>query len=93
MSELFVLACAGESSGGGVYKFSLTSGGELKKTGCYPCDRPMYGAIDGGELFVLLRAPFSENENGGYFKIDKNLKKSVRYKKHARQMPVPSVCR
>ena len=74
MSELFVLACAGESSGGGVYKFSLTSGGELKKTGCYPCDRPMYGAIDGGELFVLLRAPFSENENGGYFKIDKNLK-------------------
>ena len=80
MSELFVLSCADESSGGGIYKFTLTSGGELKKTGYYPCDKPMYGAIDGDELFVLLRAPFSGGENGGYFKIHKKLKKSSEIK-------------
>lgn len=77
MSEFFVLACADESSGGGIYKFSMNggaNGGKIKEEGYYPCNRPMYGALSGGELFVLLCAPFLGEENGGYFKIGENLK-------------------
>lgn len=74
MSELFILSCAERYSGGGIYKFLLTEGGKLKRLAYFPCDKPMYGAIDGQNLCVLLRAPFKNSENSGYFFIDKNLK-------------------
>ena len=74
MSELFILSCEEKSRGGGIYKFLLTANGELKRLAHFPCDKPMYGAIDGQNLCVLLRAPFKNSENSGYFFIDKNLK-------------------
>ncbi len=74
MSELFILSCAETGAGGGIYKFLLTANGELKRLAYFPCDKPMYGASDGRNLCVLLRAPFKKSENSGYFFIDKNLK-------------------
>ena len=74
MSELFILSCSERDSGGGIYKFLLTANGELKRLAYFPCDKPMYGALDGQNLCVLLRAPFKKSENSGYFFIDKNLK-------------------
>ena len=74
MSELFILSCEEKLRGGGIYKFSLTLSGELKQLAYFPCDKPMYGAFDGQNLCVLLRAPFKNSENSGYFFIDKNLK-------------------
>ena len=61
MKEIYLLSCASASQGGGVYKYSLTEQGALKKTGYLPCDKPMYAVKDADRLHILLRAPFEGN--------------------------------
>lgn len=67
MRELYLLSCAPAEAGGGIYRCRLSADGRLTKTDYLPCDRPMYAVMDGERLHVLLRAPFAESEESGYF--------------------------
>lgn len=67
MSEIFILSCAPVLQGGGVYRYALTKQGSLEKRAYLPCDKPMYAVNDGKRLHILLRSPFSDCENSGYF--------------------------
>lgn len=64
---LYLLSCAEIDAGGGVYRYSLSPDGQLSEAAYLPCEKPMYAVMGGGRLHVLLRSPFSENENSGYF--------------------------
>ena len=67
MKNVFLLSCASVAQGGGVYKYALTNQGTLEKQAYLPCDKPMYAVNDGKRLHILLRSPFSDGENSGYF--------------------------
>ena len=67
MKEIFILSCAPVAEGGGVYKYAFDEKGTLEKRAYLPCDRPMYAVNDGKRLHILLRSPFSDSENSGYF--------------------------
>lgn len=69
MKEIYLLSCAEASEGGGVYKYGLTETGKLKEIAYLPCPKPMYAAISDGRLHILLRSPFTanDNNNSGYF--------------------------
>lgn len=67
MKNVFLLSCAESARGGGVYRYALTKQGALKERAYLPCDKPMYAVNDGKRLHILLRSPFSDSENSGYF--------------------------
>ena len=67
MQALYLLSCATAEAGGGIYRCRLSVDGMLTKTDYMPCDRPMYAVRGGERLHVLLRAPFVEREESGYF--------------------------
>ena len=67
MKNVFLLSCAPVAQGGGVYKYALTNQGTLEKQAYLPCDKPMYAVNEGKRLHILLRSPFSDGENSGYF--------------------------
>ncbi len=63
---MYILSCEKPEKGGGIYRCAIQDGG-LKTNAYLPCDRPMYAVKSGGRLHVLLRAPFANSENSGYF--------------------------
>lgn len=69
---MYILSCEKAENGGGIYRCEI-HGGELKINAYLPCDRPMYAVRAGGRLHVLLRAPFVNNENSGYFSCSEDL--------------------
>lgn len=63
---MYILSCEKPEKGGGIYRCEINDGC-LKINAYLPCDRPMYAVRAGGRLHVLLRAPFANGENSGYF--------------------------
>ena len=74
---LYILSCERTESGGGIYSFELETNGAFKKLAYFPCDRPMYAAKCDKGLCILLRQPFSDSEDSGYFYIDDNLQNAT----------------
>jgi len=64
---LYLLSCAETAEGGGVYRYFLSADGHLTREAYLPCARPMYAVYGGGRLHILLRAPFPDSGNSGYF--------------------------
>lgn len=73
---IYILSCTDIQNGGGIYSFSLSEK-EMKQTGYLPCDRPMYSVMNDNRICTLLRAPFAEKTNSGYFFCDENLQNST----------------
>lgn len=73
--DLYLLCCASENEGGGIYRYELTENGNARLVGSYACDRPMYAVRKNERLCVLLRQPFEGTESG-YFEIDETLNAS-----------------
>ena len=71
---IYILSCETIENKGGIYAYDLYNSGELVQQAYFPCDRPMYAVKCEKGLCVLLRQPFAENENSGYFFIDEALK-------------------
>ena len=69
---MYILSCEKPEKGGGIYRCETGEGG-LKINAYLPCDRPMYAVKASGRLHVLLRAPFSNGENSGYFSCTEDL--------------------
>lgn len=72
--EIFLLSCDKIENGGGIYKYSKENDIFVKRK-YYPCDRPMYAKKCKHGLCVLLRKPFEDSIESGYFYIDQNLQK------------------
>ena len=70
---VYILSCETIENGGGIYSYELTGNGILEKRGYFSCDRPMYAVKCGKGLCVLLRQPFENSEESGYFYLDENL--------------------
>lgn len=67
--NIYLLSYETVENGGGVYRYSLANG-KFEKTGYFPCDRPMYAALRGEKLHLLLRAPFQASNESGYAVLD-----------------------
>lgn len=76
---IYILSCEIIENGGGIYAYDLTENGELKKCNYFPCDRHMYAVKCKKGLCVLLRQPFENSENSGYFYIDKDCSERLRH--------------
>lgn len=77
---IYVLSCQTTENGGGIYACDLTEKGTLEKRAYFPCDRPMYAVKCEKGLCVLLRQPFENSENSGYFFVDENLQNATEIK-------------
>ena len=69
---MYILSCEKAEKGGGIYRCETGEGG-IKINAYLPCDRPMYAVKANGRLHVLLRAPFKNGENSGYFSCPEDL--------------------
>lgn len=69
---MYILSCEKPEKGGGIYRCEINDGC-LKINAYLPCDRPMYAVRAGGRLHVLLRAPFANGVNSGYFSCSEDL--------------------
>lgn len=69
---MYILSCEKPEKGGGIYRCEINDS-SLKINAYLPCDRPMYAVRAGGRLHVLLRAPFANGENSGYFSCSEDL--------------------
>ena len=67
-SEIYIAACSSEERGG-IWHCRL-DGDELRTVGHYPLDRPMYLAIDGDKLYVLIRQPDEDSKLSGLASYD-----------------------
>ena len=70
---IYILSCETIENKGGIYGYDLTKNGELIQIAYFPCDRPMYAVKSEKGICVLLRQPFENSENSGYFYIDEDL--------------------
>ncbi len=77
---IYILSCAAIENGGGIYAYDFTEHGELEKCKYFPCDRPMYAVKCKKGLCALLRQPFENSENSGYFYLDESLQTSTKIK-------------
>lgn len=77
---IYILSCETIENGGGVYGYDLMENGELKQRAYFPCDKPMYAVKCRKGLCVLLRQPFENNKNSGYFFIDEKLREPTEIK-------------
>ena len=77
---IYILSCETTENGGGLYACDLTEKGTLEKQKYFPCDRPMYAVKCEKGLCVLLRQPFENSENSGYFFVDENLQNATEIK-------------
>lgn len=59
MRTIYIVACAAEDAGGGVYRCTLSDGGVIEGQTYLPCDRPMFAVAGADAIHVLLRAPFT----------------------------------
>ncbi len=60
MSNIYISSCCED---GGIYRYSLENGKLIFKDKT-SLDRPMYTAINNGKMYVILRAPFEDNNSG-----------------------------
>ena len=74
---IYILSCDTIANKGGIYAYNLTENGSLKQAGYFPCDRPMYAVKCEKGLCVLLRQPFENSENSGYFFVDESLQNAT----------------
>ena len=77
---IYMLSCETIENGGGIYAYELAQNGFLEQRLYFPCDRPMYAVKCKRGLCVLLRQPFENNENSGYFYIDERLQNPTKIK-------------
>lgn len=77
---IYILSCETVENGGGIYAFDFTEKGGVATRGYFLCDRPMYAVKTETGLCVLLRQPFENSEESGYFYIDENLQKPTQIK-------------
>lgn len=77
---IYILSCEKIENGGGIYAYEVTGNGEFIQLAYFPCDRPMYAVKCKKGLCVLLRQPFENNENSGYFFVDKDLQTATEIK-------------
>ena len=70
---IYLLSCKAIEEGGGVYRYILKENGDLVNNGYLPCNRPMYAVKTNNKLCVLLREPFDDSKNSGYFFVDESL--------------------
>ncbi len=64
---IYILSCEEPENGGGIYAFGLSVNGDLVMKKYFRCDRPMYAVKCDKGLCVLLRAPFLNSEDSGFF--------------------------
>ena len=69
---MYILSCASPEKGGGVYRCEIDENKGLRILGYLPCDRPMYAVKENDRLRILLRQPFKNSENSGYFSCLEN---------------------
>ena len=69
---MYILSCASPEKGGGVYRCEIDENKGLRILGYLPCDRPMYAVKENDRLHILLRQPFKNSENSGYFSCLEN---------------------
>lgn len=67
MVKLYLLSCTSVKDGGGIYCCTLSPDGTVTEKDYLACDRPMYAVEKEGRLHILLRAPFADSEESGYF--------------------------
>ena len=77
---IYILSCETIKHGGGIYSFDLLENGGLKKKAYFPCDKPMYAVKCKKGLCVLLRQPFENAKQSGYFFIDETLQTATELK-------------
>ena len=77
---IYILSCETIENKGGIHAYELLGNGSLKQAGYFPCDRPMYAVKCEKGLCVLLRQPFKNSENSGYFFVDKSLQTATEIK-------------
>lgn len=77
---IYILSCETTKNGGGIYAYEVTGNDEFIQLAYFPCDRPMYAVKCKKGLCVLLREPFENNENSGYFFVDENLQTATEIK-------------
>jgi 6-phosphogluconolactonase (cycloisomerase 2 family) len=77
---IYILSCDTIKNGGGIYSCEITKSGALVKRAYFPCDRPMYAVQCNEGLGVLLRAPFLDSPNSGYFFVDNELQNASEIK-------------
>ena len=77
---IYILSCDTIANKGGIYAYNLTKNGSLEQAGYFPCDRPMYAVKCEEGLCVLLRQPFENGENSGYFFVDERLQNATEIK-------------
>lgn len=77
---IYILSCETTENGGGIYACDLTEKGTLEKQKYFPCDRPMYAVKFEKGLCVVLRQPFENSQNSGYFFVDENLQNATEIK-------------
>ena len=52
--DLYLLACASEADGGGIYRYALDGVGKLHRADVFCCDQPMYSIIREGVMHTVL---------------------------------------
>lgn len=76
MNTLYLVACAPQSEGGGIYKYALSDRGRLERLALLPCEKPMYTVRVGNMLHTVVRYEneAAGKEDGAYFSLplDKN---------------------
>ena len=77
---IYILSCETIERGGGIYAFDYTESDGFKKQGYLLCDRPMYAVKCEQGLCVLLRQPFDNSDESGYFYIDESLQNPTQIK-------------
>lgn len=77
---IYILSCQTIQNGGGIYAYDLTENGELEQRVYFACDSPMYAVKCEKGLCVLLRQPFENSENSGYFYVDEALQNTTEIK-------------
>lgn len=55
MKEIFILGCEKKEAGGGIYRCRLGDDGSLEAAEKFACDYPMYAALYGGRMYVILK--------------------------------------
>lgn len=69
MKNIYIASCDKQ---GGIYRFVLDERGKLHKKTFVHMDRPMYMVIKDKKMYILLRAPFENNNESGLISYDIN---------------------
>lgn len=71
MNALYLLACAPQDKGGGIYKYALNEQGRLERLALFPCEKPMYAVRVGDMLHTVVRYEdeAAGKEHGAYFSL------------------------